>query len=137
MTRTSDQVDTRNDNTTAGTTRFVHAQRPSHATARRVLATGVAAALLTIGLVGGAVATVADEPLPYGYEAGHPDGWFSPDSDDGTVSTAERSIGAAPTPFRQGHEPGRPDGWFVPGTTGVKVAGEVTASTTLVPDNAR
>ncbi len=137
MTRKSDHADTPDDNNAPGAYRFVHTQRQNRANARRILSTGFAAALLTLGLVGGAAASVVDEPLPYGYEAGHPDGWFNPDSDDGTVSTAESSIRPASTPLRQGYAPGRPDGWFVPGTTGVRIAGQVTASTSFVPHNVR
>lgn len=63
----------------AATYRFVHAERPS----RRSPITAIATAMLVVGLAGGAVAATFDTPLRQGYEAGLPDGWYVPGSDEG------------------------------------------------------
>lgn len=125
----------------AATYRFVHQQRPSSRGTRRVSAlAGLATVLLALGLVGCSPATAEsnDSPLPHGYEAAHADGWFSPDSSDGTYTTADISTGPAPTPLPHGYEPGRPDGWYVPGQSDVRVAGvAIEPRTSLVPSNVR
>ena len=59
----------------AATYRFVHAERPGRSRARRVLTSGVTALLLTLGVAGGAAATVnATGAHCSGYEVGMPDG---------------------------------------------------------------
>lgn len=126
----------------AATYRFVHQQRPSAPSTLRVSAlAGLATALLALGLVGCSPATAEsnDSPLPHGYDAGHADGWYAPDSDDGTFSTAQTSIRSTSTPLRTGYEVGRPDGWYEPGTPDVEVAGvSITRTTTgTVPGNVR
>lgn len=59
----------------AATHRFVHAERPARPGTRRVLSSGITAVLLTVGIAGGAAATVTDTGAHCsGYEVGMPDG---------------------------------------------------------------
>jgi hypothetical protein len=121
----------------AATYRFVHSQRPAR-TGRRSLVATLTVAALSLGIVGGAAAQVIDsQPVPQGYEAGLPDGWYDP-ATDGTVATADDNITPTSTPVRQGYEPGHADGWFNPGEPTVKVAG-ITLDRTdaTVPHNVR
>jgi hypothetical protein len=118
----------------ATTYRSVHQQRPSSPSTRRVSPlAGLATVLLALGLVGGPAVIAGDDdsPLPHGHEPGRADGWYAPDIDAGTSSTAESSVRSASTPLRTGYVVGRPDGWYEPGTPDVEIAGvTITRPTT-------
>lgn len=122
----------------AATYRFVHAARPARSGRRSVVATLTVAAL-SLGIVGGAAATVLDtQPVEQGYESGQPDGWYDPAA-DGTVTIADDSISPASSPDRQGYLSGHADGWFDPAGEGtVKVAGVVLdRGIAAIPHNVR
>lgn len=121
----------------AATYRFVHTQRPAR-TGRRSLVATLTIAALSLGIVGGAAAQVIDsQPVPQGYEAGLPDGWYDP-ATAGTVTTADDDIAPVSAPVPQGYEPGHADGWFNPDEPTVKIAGTTIARTDArVPHNVR
>lgn len=116
-----------------------HQPGRSRDSSRGAALTKVAAVLLTIGIVGGSTVATADPPsLPHGYAPAHADGWFSPESSDGTFTAADVSTGPVSTPQPHGYEPGRPDGWYVTEGLTVEVAGVVLSQATgYVPPNVR
>lgn len=138
--RTSTQLDLVRDDAAArqrraATYRTTRQHQPPHA--RRSICTTAAALLLSVGVIGGAAASVLDDPTPQGHRSGLVDGWFDPTAAGGTVTTSEDSIRPAPSVTPQSYLPGRPDGWFQPIDRGVQVAGIVVSRSSLVPHNVR